>query len=375
VALCGAMSMRIAWLRLMFALVLLLRDAVRYLLLGTRSSAALKAENLFLRKQLALYLERKAKPRRADDATRLSLALLSRLFVWKDALVIVRPETLIRWHRKGFRLFWRYKSKPLGRPSIPAELREMISEMARSNPTWGEERIAAELLLKLGVRLSPRTVRRYLPKHRGSGNGQRSQRWSSFVRNHAQAILACDFFVTVTANFRMLYVLVIMEVGSRRIAHVNVTAHPTAAWTLQQFREVISGERAQRFLIHDRDSIYSRDCDAALKAMGLAILKTPCQAPQANAFCERLIGTIRRECLDFLIPLSERHLRTILKEWVRHYNRGRPHSSLGPDVPDRGFGHQRLDQRGHCIPTSHKVVAKPILNGLHHEYRLERCAA
>ena len=244
-----------------------------------------------------------------------------------------------------------------------------------SNPTWGEERIAAELLLKLGVRLSPRTVRRYLPKDRGSGNGHRSQRWSTFVRNHAQAILACDFFVTVTATFRMLYVLVIMEVGSRRIAHVNVTAHPTAAWTLQQFREVLGDEQAQQFLIHDRDAIYSRDFDAALRAMGLAILETPYQAPQANVFCERLIGTIRRECLDFLIPLNEQNLRSILKEWVRHYNRGRPHSCLGPGVPDPGFCRQRVRLCGHRIPTSHKVVAKRILNGLHHEYRLERRAA
>jgi hypothetical protein len=141
--------------------------------------------------------------------------------------------------------------------------------MARSNPTWGEERIAAELLLKLGVRLSPRTVRRYLPKDRGSGNGHRSQLWSTFVRNHAQAILACDFFVTVTANFRMLYVLVIMEVGSRRIAHVNVTAHPTAAWTLQQFREVISGEQAEHFLIHDRDCILLARFRCCLKGYGL----------------------------------------------------------------------------------------------------------
>ncbi len=298
-ALCRTMSTRIAWLRLISALALLLQDAIR-LLLGTRSSAALKAENLFLRKQLTLYLERKAKPRRADNATRLSLALLSRLFVWKDALVIVGPETLVRWHRKGFRLFWRYKSKPLGRPRMPAELRELISEMARSNPTWGEERIAAELLLKLGIRLSPRTVRRYLPKDRGAGGGRRSQRWTTFVRNHALAILACDFFVTVTATFRRLYVFVIMEVGSRRIAHSNVTAHPTAAWTLQQFREVINGEQAQHFVIHDRGSIYSSDFDAALRAMELAILRTPYQAPQANAFCERLIGTIRRECLDYV---------------------------------------------------------------------------
>jgi len=163
-ALCRAMLTRIAWLRLISALGLLLQDAVHFLLLGTRTSAALKAENLFLRKQLALYLERKAKPRRADNATRLTVVLLSGLFAWKQALVIVRPETLVRWHRKGFQLFWRYKSKPLGRPRIPAELRELISEMARSNPTWGEERIAAELLLKLGIRLSPRTVRRSCPR-------------------------------------------------------------------------------------------------------------------------------------------------------------------------------------------------------------------
>ena len=175
-ALCRAMLTRSAWLRLISALGLLLQDAVRFVLLEARTSAALKAENLFLRKQLALYLERKAKPRRADAATRLSLALLSRLFAWKDALVIVKPETLIRWHRKGFRLFWRYKSKPLGRPRIPAELRELISEMARSNPIWGEERIAAELLLKLGIRLSPRTVRRYLPKDREPEQLRRSQR-------------------------------------------------------------------------------------------------------------------------------------------------------------------------------------------------------
>jgi len=137
-ALCRAMSTRIAWLRLISALGLLLQDAVRFLLLGARTSAALKAENLFLRKQLALYLERKAKPRRADDATRLTMALLSGLFAWKQALVIVRPETLVRWHRKGFQLFWRYKSKPPGRPRIPAELRELISQMARSNPTWAK---------------------------------------------------------------------------------------------------------------------------------------------------------------------------------------------------------------------------------------------
>lgn len=247
--------------------------------------------------------------------------------------------------------------------------------MARSSPTWGEERIAAELRLKLGIRISPRTVRRYMPEDRGSGSGPASQRWMTFVRNHAQAILACDFFVVVTAKFQLLYVFVIMEVGTRRIAHFNVTAHPTAVWTPQQFREVITGELAQHFLIHDRDSIYSSDLDSALQAMDLRILKTPFRAPQANAFCERLIGTVRRECLDFLIPLNERHLRGVLQEWVTHYNRGRPHSNLGPGIPDPGAAYQQIETCGHQIPIDHQVATKTILGGLHHEYRLERRAA
>jgi putative transposase len=180
----------------------LAQDALRFLLIGARSSAALKAENLFLRKQLALYVERKAKPRRASDAIRLTLVRLSRLFSWRDALVNVKPETFLRWHRKGFQLLWRWKSRPRGRPRLPANLQKLIVEMTQSNPTWGEERIAAELLLKLGIRVSPGTVRRYMTESTGPRGS--SQRWSTFVRNHAQAILACDFFVTVTANFRLL---------------------------------------------------------------------------------------------------------------------------------------------------------------------------
>jgi putative transposase len=174
-------------------------------------------------------------------------------------------------------------------------------------------------------------------------------------------------------SFRLLYAFVVIEVGSRRIAHFNVTAHPTADWTLQQFREVITGEPSQRFLIHDRDGIYSADLDSGLRSMGLAVLKTPVRAPQANAFCERLIGTIRRECLDFLIPINERHLREILKEWVTHYNRGRPHSSLGPGIPEPAASMPKVS--GHRIPQGHRVTARPILGGLHHEYSLETIAA
>ena len=250
------------------------------------------AENLFLRKQLALYSERNLKPRRAKAATKLTLVFLSRLFAWREALTVVKPDTLIRWHRKGFQLFWRWKSKARGRPRIPADLQKLIMHMAANNVTWGEERIAAELLLKLGIGVSPRTVRRYMPLPLpGSQRGLGSQRWRRLSATTPKVFWPCDFFITVTASFRVLYVFVIMEVGTRRITHLNVTAHPTAEWTLQQFREVIIGEKPYRFLIHDRDSIYSQELDAALKAIGLRILKTPYRAPQANSYCERLVGS------------------------------------------------------------------------------------
>jgi putative transposase len=299
----------------------LLVDALRFVSLGLRSRSYLAAENLFLRKQLALYQERRVKPRRADDSIRITLVMLSQLIDWRAALTIVKPDTLIRWHRKGFRLFWRWQSRaPPGRPPLPLDVQRLIAAIARANAMWGEERIAAELRLKLGICVSPRTVRRYMPSS-GRPRGGVSHRWSTFVRNHAGAILACDFFVTITARFRTLYVFVVLDVGTRRIVHWNVTAHPTAEWTVQQFRAIVPGDQPQRFLIHDRDSIYAAAVDGAVEAMGLTVLKTPVRCPQANAFCERLIGTIRRECLDWLIVLHERHLRCVLHERVGHYNR------------------------------------------------------
>jgi transposase InsO family protein len=203
--------------------------------------------------------------------------------------------------------------------------------LVRENPTWGEERVAAELSLKLGILVWPRTVRAYWPQNADPKGGKRtsSQHWRCFVRNHAKAMVAADFLVAMTAGFRALYVLVVLEIGGRRILHGNVTAHPTAAWTLQQFREAVPSDHSYRFLIHDRDSIFSTEVDAELQAFGLKALRTPVQAPKANAYCERLMGTIRRECLDYVIPLSEKHLRTILREWITHYNQGRPHASLG----------------------------------------------
>jgi hypothetical protein len=189
----------------------LLIDTGRFLRLCLRPRAALAAENLFLRKQLALYQERHVKPRRTTHAIRLALVGLGHWFDWQNALAIVTPQTFLCWHRQGFRLFWRWKSRP-GRPRIPLDLQALIRQMAHENPTWGQERIANELLLKLGVRVSPRTVRTYVPKRLNLGPGTRatSQRWSTFVRNHAQAIIACDFCVAVTATFRILYVFVVL---------------------------------------------------------------------------------------------------------------------------------------------------------------------
>jgi transposase InsO family protein len=179
--------------------------------------------------------------------------------------------------------------------------------------------------------------------------------------------------VTITGTFRVFYVFVVLEVGTRRIRHWNVTEHPTATWTAQQFRIVITGDEPQRLVIHDHDSIFSDEVDRTIVAMGLTILRTPVRAPQANAFCERVIGTIRRECLDWMIPLNEGHLRRVLQQWVAHYNRGRPHASLGPGIPEGDT--IAMPSCGHRIRDGHHVVARPILAGLHHEYRLELEAA
>ena len=205
----------------------LVADGLLFFRLLFRSRTALSAEVLFLRKQLAFYEERQVQPRRLDDSARFSLILWSRLCNWKEALVIVKPETLIGWHRKGFKLFWKWKSQA-GRPRIPENIRKLIVQMAKENPTWGQARVAAELSLKLGIYVSPRTVRAYWPPEPERRDRRKtSQNWKTFVRNHAQSIVACDFLVVVTARFRTLYVFLLMEVGTRRIVHCNVTPHPT----------------------------------------------------------------------------------------------------------------------------------------------------
>jgi hypothetical protein len=234
-------------------LLSLIVDAMCFLALCLRPSPILAAGNLFLRKQLALYQE----------------------------------------HRQSFRLFWRWKSQP-GRPALPKDLQALIRRMALENPTWDQECIANELLLKLGLRVSPRTVRKYMPSHCVGGPGKcyPSQRWATFIRNHAKGIGACGFCVAITATFRILFVFVMIEHASRRLIHVNVTAYPAAQWTIQKFREAIPADHTYRILIHDQDSIFSKEVDQGVRNMGLRVLKTPVRTPVAKAICERVIGTI-----------------------------------------------------------------------------------
>jgi putative transposase len=368
----GTMSGKLQFLSLMrasFGICLEVSEFVGSFIRGS----SLIAENLLLRKQLAFYQEQQIRHWRLTGAARLSLVFWSQLCDdWKSALVIVKPETRVESHRRGFRLFWRLKSRS-GRPKLPGNIRQLMARMVEKNPTWGQGRIADELALKLGIRVSPRTIGAYWPDQ-PSRRGPSSQRWKTFVRNHARSMLACDFLVVVTAGFRQLYVFVLMEIGTRRILHCNVTGHPTAAWTLQQFREALPSDHGHKFVVHDRDSIFSQALDQQLLSFGLKVLRTPAGAPQANAYCERLVGTMRREFLHFIIPLSQRHLRRLLKEWVAHYNQARPHSSLGPGIPEPSNLMLLRTNARHTLPKGSRVVANPILGGLH-EYRLEKVAA
>jgi len=261
---------------------------------------------------------------------------------------------------------------------VPPETVARIRQIARENITKGQGEIAALVLLELGLHLSPRTIKKYirqalLPPHNPAGRGD--QRWAGFVRNHAKAIVAMDFFTVVSATFRIYYVLVVMEIGSRKILHTNVTASPTSFWVRQQLREAIPFDHAYRYLIHDRASNFNGQVDDTIKSFGMRPLRTPYRAPRANSFCERLIGTLRRDCLDYLIPFSQKHLRLILKEYVAYYNRHRPHGSLGPGIPAPAEGLPVEPQPNrHRLREGTRVVSTPVLGGLHHTYRLVKAA-
>jgi transposase InsO family protein len=264
-------------------------------------------------------------------ADRLLWVLLSRLLPnWRDVLVIVTPETVIGWHRKGFRLYWTWKSRRRrgGRPPVPSEVRDLIRRMSRENPLWGAPRIHGELL-KLGIKVSEATVSKYMshpPK-------PPSQTWRTFLRNHANCMASMDFFVLPTATLRLLFVFIVLHHERRRIVHFGVTAQPTAAWVAQQITEAFPWDTAPRYMIRDRDSVYGAVVLARLKVMGIEDVVTAPRSPWQNPFVERVIGSIRRECLDHVIVFNETHLRRILTSYVTCHHGSRTHLSLNKDSP------------------------------------------
>jgi putative transposase len=327
---------------------------------ATRSRSALLLENALLRHQLAVLSRAVKRPRLTAADRGLLVLLTSRLRAWAGALVIVRPETVLRWHRQGFRLFWRWKSRSRSSPppKVAAETIALIREMAAANRLWGADRIRGELL-KLGGRVSKRTIQRYLRQARPPRRA--GQAWSTFLRNHASEIWACDFLPVTDLRFRPLHAFFIIALGSRRVVHVGVTRHPTDTWVAQQLREATPFDERPQFLIRDHDGKYGPRFDQLAIASGIRVLRTPVRAPRANGTCERFLGSVRRECLDHVLVLGEAHLRRVLHAYVAYFNRARPHQGIGQAIPT---GATPMEP-----PDSGRIVAFPILGGLHHDYR------
>ena len=334
---------------LISALFLLIRSLII-------SRTALAAENLALRQQLALLNRKFNRPqlRRRD---RFFWVILSQLWKnWREVLIIVKPETIIKWHRQGFKLYWRWKSKaPVGRPKIDKEIRELIKRMSLENPLWGTPRIQSELRL-LGFDLAESTVAKY----RIRGGASPSQTWKSFLSNHAKQIAAIDFFTVPTLTFRNLYCFIILLHDRRKVVHFNVTAHPTAEWTARQLIEAFPEDSAPRYLLRDRDQIYGAEFRLRVQGMQIEEVITAPRSPFQNPYAERVIGSIRRECLDHLIIIGEDHLRRALRGYFDYYHNSRTHQGLERNSPPP------REVEG---PAKGKVISIPQVGGLHHCYR------
>ena len=336
----------------------------RWLILGITAAckprARLIAENLCLRQQLVV-LKRRQKRLSLRDRDRRFWVIASRCFAgWRDTLLIAKPETVLRWHRKGWKAYWRWRSRRQrgGRRRIPLELRELIRRMARENPLWGQQRIHAELA-HLGFTICPRTVARYMRK---PWNGRPSPGWRPFLAQHAREIWACDLFTVQTIWFRTLYVFFVIHHGSREIVHARVTANPTADWLAQQMAQACDVDRdAPRYLIHDRDGCYGTAFNRRARSLGITQIRTPVKAPMANAIAERWIRTVRAECLDHTLVLGHQHLQRLISEYVAYYNDWRPHRSREQTAP--------RSRSRRSAGSGNRIVADPVLGGLHHVYR------
>jgi transposase InsO family protein len=319
-----------------------------------RPRAKLEAEILVLRQQINVLQRIAPKRLVLSSIDRLIFIGLHRLFPdARGALAIVKPDTVIRWHRAGFRAYWRWKSRTRrGRPKVPPEIRQLIRDMSLANPLWGAPRIHGELL-KLGIDVGQTSVAKYMARRRRPP----SQGWTTFLRNHADGIVAMDLFVVPTISFRLLYGLLILRHDRRRILWLGATAHPTAEWIAHQLTEACGWERAPEYLIHDRDRAYGEVFTSRVRAMGIRDRPTSPRSPWQNAYAERLIGSIRRECVDHVVVLGERHLRHVLLSYMRYYNETRTHLSLRKDAPVP-----------RAVQAVGRILCLPILGGLHHHY-------
>jgi transposase InsO family protein len=319
-----------------------------------KSNSRLEAENAALRHQL-IVLQRKVRGRvHFTNSDRLFFVQLYRWFpsVLK-AMTIIRPDTLVRWHRAGFRCYWRWKSRSFGgRPQIDADLRALIRRMSVENLLWGAPRIHGELL-KLGFAVAQSTVAKYM----ASRGDPFAQSWGTFLRNHAPRIAAMDLFVVPTIGLNLLYVLVIVRLARRELVWINVTGHPTTEWIAQQITEAFPWNETPRYLIRDRDGIYSAAVPRRLRAMGIRDKPIAPGSPWQNCFAERLIGTIRRECVDHVVALGEQHLRQVLKSYASYYNTARTHRSLAKDAP-----------LTRSVQRIGRIVSHALVGGLHHQY-------
>ncbi len=341
----------------MRTLVLLAISILRSLLALFRSREEQAIVELALRQQLAVYAHDRSRPR-MSPLDRAFWVALSRLWPrWRESMVVVRPETVVRWHRQGFRRYWRSISTPgPGRPPISKEIQELIVRMATEN-CWRARKIQGELM-KLGIRISLATIGRYLPKIKPDPTQR--QRWRTFLKNHSDVIAGMDFFVVPTVRFRLLYVWFAIDHGRRRVLHFNVTESPTARWVIQQLRETFPDEPAHRYMIYDNDAIFSSAVTHAIKSFEIEPKRTAFRSPWQNGIAERFVGSVRRELFDHVVVLNEDHLRRLIREYTEYYNNERVHTSIG-DAPNGRAMESRPSSRA-------KIIGFPRVGGLHHRY-------
>ena len=323
-----------------------------------RGRSFLELEVVALRHQVSVLRRQHTGRLRIGSWDRLLWVWLYRL--WPQCLevmVLVKPATVIQWHRAGFRLYWRWRSRPrrLGRPRVDCQVRDLICQMSEANPLWGAPRIHGELL-KLGIRIGQTAVAKYMARRPHPP----SPSWRTFLKQHVAAIAAIDMFIVVSATFQMLYVVIVLRHGRRKIAHFEVTRHPTQVWLALQVTEAFPWDTAPRYLLRDRDAAYGHRFRERVRVMGLEQVVTAPRSPWQNAYVERVIGSIRRECLDYTIIFNERHLRRVLSSYVDYYHRSRTHLALAKDCPEG---------RPTQSPDAGKIIAIPQVGGLHHRYQ------